>query len=814
MSMSIRSNQQSEAEEIDIEGYNNELFLDLGDQDGDIQKAETHLIANLIFDYNKLDQNNIDLCDDCYNPIPPKENIPQFPFCVDIQKFSRFGIGVYLYFYYIKFVAIMLLVILFMAVIPQAYYAQRYYNEVHEFCSTKVESKFLSNCTSFESKNITFMGKLSYYNYEEKKDLIGLFSSDSSFDSTLDFNLINLITQVVLFISSSIFITICYNLNLEEDLLNITPEDFTLMISNLPTDVEKLNEIKDKLTQVQVYEINRTYKLSYFYEQKREYLSKRRKLQKLIRSNQLNEKAGLFKKPVTQAQIKQDIKKCDQNMTNILKEIDKNPNSILHVNDLAFFIFKDTSDYEVFRNNFPKSTIGIFFQWFYFILSKSLFRCCLSEAKRENIKKKTLIRCEIAPEPSDILWENLEFTNFSRLIRKIIVWIITLLILVASFFILYYINQSQSKVDTTNKYAKYLISIVFSLAIIIINAIINKVLLIITDYEKNTSKTTYLLSYSIKLMIAWFINTAIIPIITVYLGKGIDNDRELLIQNSFVFFLSNAFVTPLLYLFDFAYLFRIFKRKLLRRNYLITGHSIEHSQKELNEVFENPEMELSLKYAFIGKTLFMTVFYIPILPVGVPISIAGIFLLYMIEKYNTVNRYKKPPGITAAITLLYLTIFRIVIFAYAVSEYIFTSYIFFEYSLASIIVFGTLIIIPFERFLQKDFLEVTTKDVYDQEYFKFNTNYDTQNPLTKRTALRNMLIKIKSEGLMSDEEYSDFSKRMANGEIIDLLEYYKDKKGILSQSSKQITHIKVAKLSKSKTRLVNQEDILLIQDNK
>ena len=52
---------------------------------------------------------------------------------------------------------------------------------------------------------------------------------------------------------------------------------------------------------------------------------------------------------------------------------------------------------------------------------------------------KTLI-VEDAPEPMNIQWENLEFTDCERLIKKIFVFLIVVLVMVISSIMLLYTN--------------------------------------------------------------------------------------------------------------------------------------------------------------------------------------------------------------------------------------------------------------------------------------------------------------------------------------------------------------------------------------
>ena len=75
--------------------------------------------------------------------------------------------------------------------------------------------------------------------------------------------------------------------------------------------------------------------------------------------------------------------------------------------------------------------------------------------------------------------------------------------------------------------AKYAISVGFAVVIAIINTLLNTVLEVLTKFEKNISYSNYYLSYSYKLMIATFANTALLPVLVAYLSDTWENKGRL-----------------------------------------------------------------------------------------------------------------------------------------------------------------------------------------------------------------------------------------------------------------------------------------------
>lgn len=194
-------------------------------------------------------------------------------------------------------------------------------------------------------------------------------------------------------------------------------------------------------------------------------------------------------------------------------------------------------------------------------------------------------------------------------------------------------------------------------------------------------------------------------------------------------------------------------------------------------------MELAFKYSYIGKTIALAVFYVPIFPLGVVIAFFGLFIMYFIEKYNVLYHYKRPERIDGQITRAYINLYRVVIFIYAISNYVFLGGIYkseTEWELIAIILFGVLILLPYGSLLKKvGFFQVSsfTDDKYEDLYFEMGMNYAMANPLTKNKGFEKYLDRLLERKMISKPEYVDHLKRIQStpSDIIEL--YYKKKYG-------------------------------------
>lgn len=110
--------------------------------------------------------------------------------------------------------------------------------------------------------------------------------------------------------------------------------------------------------------------------------------------------------------------------------------------------------------------------------------CFLSRKQRNKFFRKQRLRVYHAPEPEDILWDNLELSLIQRIIRQGIAYAISILLIVISGAIVIGLNYTQYQAETTLDNSrfeiKYGVSFAISIAITLVNTIFQYVLEILT----------------------------------------------------------------------------------------------------------------------------------------------------------------------------------------------------------------------------------------------------------------------------------------------------------------------------------------------
>ena len=383
---------------------------------------------------------------------------------------------------------------------------------------------------------------------------------------------------------------------------------------------------------------------------------------------------------------------------------------------------------------------------------------------------KRNITFESAPEPEDILFENIETKQIHRFFRTMIVYFISILLCGVSFAAIYGLNLLQMYVDehqanhTTHIVLLYVISFAITGVTSGMDVLLEIVLEILTKWEKQTTWTNYYLSYSLKLTLFSFVNSAILPTFCEFFINNSDG-YEILISNMLMKFLVNAIVTPAMWTLSVGYFLKKIRIYFIEKK---KPEDIEMNQKEMNELYEYPSMNVSAKYSYIAKTILMSFFYIPIFPLGLVISLLGFILGYWLEKYNFANMYKMPEMLNRQIAEFYTNYFVLTFFVYGIGDWVFLhdSYKSKTWSLVNIILFGVLIILPYHQLLSIDYLHFDEsslhEDDYNVKYTDFPNDYERANPMTEKEGKLRFLKAKKDKGIIKDDEFNKEKNEIEN----------------------------------------------------
>jgi hypothetical protein len=168
------------------------------------------------------------------------------------------------------------------------------------------------------------------------------------------------------------------------------------------------------------------------------------------------------------------------------------------------------------------------------------------ELKRNG---KTLdIKVEEAPEPEDVIWENIGLSDWEKTKRKLITFSVTFLLLGVSLGVVFGLSKVQQD-NSENRYLSILISLIligFN-KIIECNFMLNLVAIVyLSVYERDYTSIKYQISLAMKSILAQLLNTIVIPILANYFIKNNLYDKNGLADDIFMLGLTGSFLPPFL----------------------------------------------------------------------------------------------------------------------------------------------------------------------------------------------------------------------------------------------------------------------------
>lgn len=203
----------------------------------------------------------------------------------------------------------------------------------------------------------------------------------------------------------------------------------------------------------------------------------------------------------------------------------------------------------------------------------------------------------------------------------------------------------------------------------------------------------------------------------------------------FYFFIVNAVGNPMANLMDPDYFLMLMKKWFYKRQ----SSKCLLTQQEANDICEYPRHEIERSYADIMTMMYVTIFYSTVVPLGQIIGIVGLIFYYWVEKYIVLRRKTIKKTLSVHLSLEMTEYLEMIILIYSISSILFKYQLGFDIEAVSIITatFGCLYtLLPVQLFVDKFFLFEDSDETLDYEearQFCFITDYELQNPITKRS---------------------------------------------------------------------------------
>ena len=797
-------------------------YIEPLEQPGTIYNAMVHGSAQRLLKVHRITK-YVKFCKCCSLPQETPGVVVPFNF---IDNQNDFGLGIYLYFYYIKICLVISAIIIGLASVTTIIFSQDYSSDLNNYCELifkkednmqNLNEDFKKDCTKFSSTIINNETEKSFYEKIIKVDWLismsahniknyhDIFKYDTEDrqkqkieDVTLDYSLIYFITGITVLIVNYLFIL---HINVLDECQNIeetTPRDYTVLIHGVPKSKDN-NKIKEEVINIitevsyyesplQIYQIipclriaeiinvakekfeeeTKLYHVNYFEKQK--FLNKTNKIKNSDNNIYYFKEYFCIKRKIPIKDIQNKIEELQNKLNNLLNDLNQNPNK--YNGGTFFVVFSTMQMKDKFYNFFPHNYGEKIFWLIKYFFECILFSCCVNGQTKNKIKLKLSVDVSQATEPYEVHWENMGHTRFEINCYQTISFFCTLALIIVSLGVIVSLNILQYKVSkdnfALNTFVKYLLSLLISVVITVSNIVGEIVLEKLSIMEKIEYKTSFYVSFSIKLTVYTFIVIAILPLASNYINGDWGNN-DLLVNNMLMIFIMNILLPPIMFYLSPGLLIKIYKRIKARLDLEnIKYEDSIYTQGELNEIFENPTMNISYKYSYIANVFLVSLFYLSIFPIGIIFGFFGLLITYASE-FLYVGMYKRPEILNSKLCKLYVYNFKWLIFIFSIGNYTFIGWLSkdesVDWSLINLIIFFILCLIPYQS-IKINTLGMSEseskKDTYEQNSIFFSTDYEKLCPFMRKEGFLRYFKKLLEEDIIDAEKSKKIIEKLNN----------------------------------------------------
>eukprot|EP01080_Neovahlkampfia_damariscottae_P012207 gene12207-5794_t len=306
----------------------------------------------------------------------------------------------------------------------------------------------------------------------------------------------------------------------------------------------------------------------------------------------------------------------------------------------------------------------------------SLLTCCGLIGQRAPKFKKIKFVVKKAEEPSNIIWENCEYSKCSRYSRSFVSFFITAILIIlsvsASSVLELFRNQFKRSVNTTEIglvatqtqnliSSQTIVTLVLSACHFTIIQTLGFVLYYLTFFEKHKYISKRKRALMIRTAVGAFLCTLVLLIPNLEEYKLLDGTTKFRIDLSTTFIRvwfnetwndylptiyteSSGFYYTLFILMNTTAFFTLLKEFLLRPyHYIIYLYNkyTALTQEDLNEAYEPPVFSLEYRYSTFLRTLLICLAFSGIFPPVIWITTISILVGYLIDKTNFLRVYKR-----------------------------------------------------------------------------------------------------------------------------------------------------------------------------
>ena len=256
-----------------------------------------------------------------------------------------------------------------------------------------------------------------------------------------------------------------------------------------------------------------------------------------------------------------------------------------------------------------------------------------------------------APEPSDMLWNNLRneshVKNTIRFLAAVGVTIIIAIGVVVLAVLKRYLKDvtqdQQSKKPNTGQYVSITISFLVATLVALANTIVGIFTRRFARSERHRTQTDFFISVGQRITAVLVLNMTLTTVLANFVWSRVMIDKTALLNLSaaglvsdvFFLFITNSYMSSIFNYFDIVWGVKLLKR----RHALKKGENCKLTQTEANSLFEGHPVDMALRFANVNKTLIFTGLFVAYIPLGFVFSMIGFIVVYWVDKFLILRRY-------------------------------------------------------------------------------------------------------------------------------------------------------------------------------
>ena len=540
----------------------------------------------------------------------------------------------------------------------------------------------------------------------------------------------------------------------------VSARDYTIMVQNLPKNTKKSEIIAyfKELVQKEIVKVNLAYDL-------REYNAMfKRKLKVVSQLKSLNMDSPEFELESFGKPQKKQVNLGFGGTTEYAALEAENQKLELQLNDFEAKCERENSELftgTAFITFKSQTTVRVLIEQWGVSLFKTLEYVFLEKFAEPYLRfKQQTILIHEAPDPTDVIWENLRFSMLRTVLNHSLLYILTAGILVLSFYIQFQVviisNDMKEELEKTLEMVHERNLVVRGAALgissvtIMINFLLKLTVSAFAVLEKPYSNSKFNQSYVTIYILLAFFNSALMPyLVNTFIYSA--RTSEQLIWDIHFILLCNAFSTPISKCFDPM----LWLRKLMRIYIRFKGKKCLMTQYNVNYWFENTSIDIAENYAFVTRTLLLAVWYSSVAPLGLIYCLLGLMVNYWLDKYLLLRVHSFPLYQSEEIIYKFINNLEVIpyLYMYGAIEYHSRivlsqnllewvwSFLFYGISSVSLTVCLIIYVVFFKH---KAPTRSLSGEAYENMRFLMVSEYDRTNPVTQKNSTIDFLESIEN----------------------------------------------------------------------